>query len=389
MQRLRGRLGWWAALAALGLQLATPVPNGAGSSAAAQVPTFRGEVRVEERPIVFQPPAPRLWRDDDPDRRDLLVSEDGLLRRVTRVEPLAAAGRPWTQVVYIDRPLAQPETVFLATLALAKRARALAALGEVEVVVADPAPRTVLTATREARRIELVLSDLAGAARVERDRAGGRRPAVDPQEAAATAARQSDRLLMNLTRRPGSGPRALFLVAETAPPATAPLLAGYGWLTLPMPVRRGDVGIPGRPVSDDERARRGAQEGWNDATVPPPVEPWMVFPPRNRGTIGSLEIVAGLYVAPELAPLRELVAQTGGHLLGYEEQLDPALAALADRWLVWVEVSAEPPANRLRRLEIETIRGEPLRTFHWTASGTPPELAAARERLARAGLLVP
>jgi hypothetical protein len=370
-------------VAVAGLVLASGGPDGAGGGrAGAQVPTFRGEVRVEETAIVVQPPGPRFWLPDDLDPPDLLVSEDGLLRRVTRVEPLADSGRSWTQVVYVDRRLAQPETVFLATLALAKRARSLAALGEVEVVEADPAPHVVLPATREARRIELVLSDLAGAARVERDRAGGRRPAVDPPQAAATARRQFDRLLVHLTARSGSGPRALFLVSEIAPPDTAPLLAGYGWLTLPMPVRRGDVDVPGQPVSDDERARHRSQEGWNPATVPPLFEPMLVFPPRRRGTLASLEIVAALYTAPDLAPLRELVVQTGGHLLGYDEQLDPALAALAGRWLVWVEVPAGTPANRLRRLEIRTLRGEALRTFRWAASGTPPEIEAARQRLA-------
>lgn len=373
------------ALAALAAGLA--LAGGWGDRrAVAQVPSFTGEVRVEEEAIVLQPPADRFWRPDGLDPHDLLVSEDGMLRRVTRIEPLADSGRHWTQVVYVDRRLAPPETVFLATLALAKRAQDLAALGPVEVVVADPAPRTVLRPTREARRIELVLADLAGAARIERDRAGDRRVRPPAEEQAATARRQYDRLLVDLTARHERGPHALFLIAETGLAEAAPLLAGYGWLTVPMPVRRGEIdGSPPRPQSDSERAWRNLQEGWNTASVPPLIEPAVVLPPRRRGTLGSLPMIAELYVTPDLAPLRELVTSTGGHLLGYEEQLGPALAALGARWQVWLEVVPAAPAGTLRRLEIQTIRGDEARTFRWRRSSTPPEVTEARLRLLLAG----
>jgi hypothetical protein len=371
----------WTLPAALAGAAAAFVAGGTAGSAAAQVPRFGGEVRVEERPIVFQPPPARMWRPDDLDPEDLLVSEDGVLRRVTRVEPLAGAGRPWTVLVWIDRRLASPETRFRATLALAKRARELADLGTVEVVAADPAPRLVAGPTREPRRIELVLSDLAGEARVERDRAGDRWRPPPPEELQALARTQFDRLLVDLAARPGSGPRALLLVSETAAPDAGQLLAGYGWVTLPLPVRQAAVDDPRVPVSDADRGRRSTDEGWNDATVPPPVDGGVVLPPRRRRGGAALPQIADLYVAPDLAPLRELVTSTGGHLIGVEEQLEPALEALADRWVAWVEVPAEEPADRLRRLEVRTVRGEEARTFHWTASGTPPEIAAARRRL--------
>lgn len=354
-----------------------PAKGGTGS----QVPRFGGEVRVEERPIVFQPPPARMWRPDDLDPEDLLVSEDGRLRRVTRVEPLAGAARPWTLLVWVDRRLASPETTFRATLALAKRARELADLGPVEVVVADPAPRTAAAATREARRLELVLSDLAGAARVERDRIGDRWRPPPPEQLQALARTQFDRLVVDLAARPARGPRALLLVTEAAAPEAGRLLAGYGWVTLPLPVRQAAVDDPRRPVSDADRGRRSTEEGWNDATVPPPIDGGIVIPPRRRRGGAALPEIADLYVTPDLAPLRDLVAETGGHLIGVEEQLAPALASLTERWLVWLDVPAEEPADRLRRLEMRTLRGEPLRTFRWTAAGTPPELAAARRRL--------
>jgi hypothetical protein len=430
MRRRNGGGAGWKALAARGLALAlgTAVGGGNDRRAAAQEPRFRGEVRVEEEALVVQPPDRGFWRSDSVAPADLLVAVDGHLRRVTRAEPLAEAGRPWTLLVYVDRRLAEPETAFRATLALAKHAAELAALGTVEVVVADPAPRTVQPPTREARRIELMLADLAGAARVERDRASDRPPPA-PQMLATTVRSQCDHLLVHLSGRRERGPRALFLVADGFPPApqtpappapsapaaaaapaagtpaavdsataaafaraagalsdTARLLAGYGWVTLPLPLRRGDPGVAGqRLASDADRARRNSEEGGYGASVPPPITPAIVLPPRRHGTVNSLDAVVDLYVAPDLAPLRELVAQTGGHLVGYEEQLSPALQALAARWLVWVEVPGEKPTDRLRRLQIETTRGEPLRTFRWAVSGTPPEIAAARRRLETPG----
>ncbi|MGH9362394.1 MAG: hypothetical protein ACRD2T_10800, partial [Thermoanaerobaculia bacterium] len=94
-----------------------------------QVPSFSGEVRVQEVGLVFEPPPRRSVLEVQalaPD--EVLVHEDGLLRRVTRVEEAESAGS-WSLVVWVDRPLAAPETVFAATLALAKEARRLAGLG--------------------------------------------------------------------------------------------------------------------------------------------------------------------------------------------------------------------------------------------------------------------
>ena len=373
----RGRRGAWAVLALAG----------AGTLAAQQVPTFTGEVQVQELGLVFEPPPRRaLLEVQSFAPGDLLVQEDGLLRRVTRVDDAGETAGGWSLVVWIDRTLAGPETLFGAPLALAKEARRLAALGTVEVVVADPGPRTLLAPTREARLIEQTLVDLAGAARVERDRsaAAGRPPRARDLPPAAVR-RQCDRVLARLAGRRDPGPHALLWVAdggdEPALRETGRLLAAYRWVALPLPLQRIEVGEPTRPWSDTERQREGLGTGGNDATVPPASPPLMTFPSRRRGGVASLEVVAGLAVAPDLAPLRALVEETAGHMVAVEAQLAPALDALTNRRQLWIErAAAAAPEPRLHRLEAATIAGRPLRTFRWSRTATPPALAEARLR---------
>ncbi|HEX9669486.1 MAG TPA: hypothetical protein VGC93_08385 [Thermoanaerobaculia bacterium] len=389
MRRQRGRREVWGALALAGAgTLAAAAGHLAGEAAARaqKVPAFTGEVQVQELGLVFEPP-PRRALLEVPSFApgDLLVQEDGLLRRVTRVDDEGETAGGWSLVVWIDRTLAGPETLFAAPLALAKEARRLAALGTVEVVVADPGPRTLLAPTREARLIEQVLADFAGAARVERDRsaAAGRKPRARDLPPPAVR-RQCDRLLARVAGRRDPGPHALLWVAdggdEPALRETGRLLAAYRWVTLPLPLQRIDVGEPTRPWSDTDRRREGLDTGSNDATVPPSGPPPFTIGLRRRGGVSSLEAVAGLAVAPDLAPLRALVEETAGHLVGFEAQLAPALDALADRRQLWIERPAGRPASELHRLEATTIAGRPLRTFRWSRTATPPALAEARLR---------
>ena len=382
MRRRRGRRHLYA-----GLALAAAAYWAGIAARAQRVPSFTGEVQVQELGLVFEPP-PRRALLEVPSFApgDLLVQEDGLLRRVTRVDDEGETEGGWSLVIWIDRTLAGPETLFGAPLALAKEARRLAALGTVEVVVADPGPRTLLAPTREARLIEQVLADLAGAARVERDRsaaAGRRQRARDLPP--ATVRRQCDRVLARLAGRRDPGPHALLWVAdggdEPALRETGRLLAAYRWVALPLPLQRMEVGEPTRPWSDTERQREGLDTGGNDATVPPASPPLMTFPSRRRGSVASVEAVAGLAIAPDLAPLRALVEETAGHMVAVEAQLAPALDALANRRQLWIErAAAAAPEPRLHRLEAATIAGRPLRTFRWSRTATPPAVAEARLR---------
>src|SRR5690242_16019604 len=99
--------------------------------------TFSEEMQVREVGLIFEAPE-SLLQQILLDSSDVLVSVDGLLQPVTRISDEAPAD--WTVAVYVDEVLAPPETVALATLALAKRSERLAQMGAVEVIVADPGP---------------------------------------------------------------------------------------------------------------------------------------------------------------------------------------------------------------------------------------------------------
>jgi len=88
---------------------------------------------------------------------DLTVVDGDQTRPVTEMAPLS---RPWRIVIYVDRVLTGSRTLRTAAGSLAERAAILAALGPVEVVVAEPVPRVVLSATQDVRAIDEALSKL-------------------------------------------------------------------------------------------------------------------------------------------------------------------------------------------------------------------------------------
>ena len=356
--------------------------------------TFTEEMEVREVGLLVEPPG-SLLKQVGLDSQDLLVSVDGLLRPVTRLSGEAA--EDWTVAVYVDRVLAPPETVFLASLALAKRAESLAGLGSVEVTVADPAPWTELAASREPIRIRQVLSEIAARARPER---GGAPPAASFPEATLLR-RQCDRLLAWATAARPPGPRVLFLVidgfsltpeeqkdlatgaAEDAQERTAVLretarlLAAYGWITIPLPLRETREALgsdPARPDSDLDRFRVDHQAGGKYNINVPHLLPFLKRSSPFRG-----EAAVTLQVAPDLAPLRALLDPSGGKLVGIEALLDPVIESLDGRWQVWFQAS-EPHEGRLRPVEVRLRDGTALRTRAWLRSSTPVDAAAARVR---------
>lgn len=73
------------------------------------------------------------------------------------VAPPQPAVEPWQVVVYFDSPTSSLPTAQLAASELAARAGELAALGSVEIVVADPVPERTLEPTRDPERIAAAL----------------------------------------------------------------------------------------------------------------------------------------------------------------------------------------------------------------------------------------
>jgi hypothetical protein len=353
-------------LAGAGLAL---VALAQGTPAQRQPQTFSASVVVREREVVVDLPENVARKRLAPG--DFRVFVDGRPREVTRVEP--AAG-DWTIVLYFDEVLASPETTFYSGLALASRARKLARLASVEVAAAGPDPRVALPPTREARRIELALTDLASPARIERDRAAARMKGSEPR--IPQIGRQLDKLLAFLRARHPAGPHAVFLVADGAdlsPAQTARIesggvpgaegtpasvfhraarrLAAAGWVTIPVRLRQQGPGIEIPYRSDVERFRQAAAPSDHQNGVPP------LLPGRPpRETALSYTGVIDFLVAPETAALRALAEPTAGTVIGFEPQLDAVLDALPHRWRLWF---AEPEAaadGRLHRLAVSLPR---------------------------------
>ncbi|RMH17825.1 MAG: hypothetical protein D6696_14720, partial [Acidobacteria bacterium] len=211
--------------------------------------------------------------------RDFEIRHDGEARPVVALEvPDAEGAEPWSSVIWLDLVLTARPAVRWAASVLGEQAEALVALGSVEVVVADPHPRVLLEATRDAALVMSTLArfalepmnaeDAVVAVRDDALESAGEVPAAELVRAAMTAEealirRQQDDLLGWLAERPGGGARrALFLVsggfdldpqafyathlgseatAAAGAPAfaaiaegTARLLAAYGWITLPV-----------------------------------------------------------------------------------------------------------------------------------------------------------
>jgi hypothetical protein len=395
----------------------------AGLLLAAQKPaTFTEQVEVREVELVVDL-AGSLSRlkKETLDPGDLIVIEDGLVRPVTRVGPIAegrirsllgrdeAIAQPdWTVVVWVDRVLAGPDTAFYASLALSKQAERLTGLGPVEVIAADPSPRTVLAPTREPQRVAQALTDLVAQAGRDRDKPSGNPSQLDLRAAAtgtmeeAALQRQCERLVTGLTApRPG-GPRLLLLVADgfsltpaemnllgdqkqelpSPPPAAgraaalldaARLLAAYGWVTVPLPLHGESPGSRHEKRNEIDQLRINDQGGGKYGNSVPPVVPSR----RPRGSSLQWEGAVQIQIQPDLAPLRSLVRETSGALAGFEAQLAPVLDAIEGRWHLWFQ-APDSRDGRLHSIQVRLRDGQELRARRWLRAATPEALAAAR-----------
>jgi hypothetical protein len=379
-------LGLTAALAAL-------LP----SRPAAQTQRFTERLTIREREVLIDLPDTLEKDAIKPGAFRVLV--DGQPQEVTRAEPVSAAGgeAPWTIVVYVDRVLASPGTVFYSGLSLAKRAAELTRLGSVEVIVADSDPRPALTPTRDPGALTRLLTDLAAAARVDRDRATSR-PAPPRGPEAPRLRRQLDKLLAFLTSRPLRGPHAVLLVADgldlpdeqiavldrgargapqtvaAALQRTARLLAAYGWVAIPVPLRKEGAGAAASMQSDIERFREGTAFGGHQSGVPP------VIPFRPpKGTSLVYPGVIDLMIAPQTAALRALARPTAGTVVGYEVQLDEILEALGRRWRLWFAEPDAPADGHVSSLAVSLPgKRKQVRAPEWVRSSTPEEIAEVR-----------
>ncbi len=421
-RRARVRAGGvlWAVLA---LALPTAEARGAGPAGA--------EVRLSVQVTDARGKVPQ-----DLTASDLEVSEAGTVMPVAALERWSAARAPARVALYVDRALSSSGTLQRSAAALRGLARQLAALGEVELVVAGVEPETRLRS-----RDELVLSEtLARAALTE---TGERRilqlrqhvlREVRPASPAASAtpeavaetvtaaieeelglvrdryrqllawaasggaarrdleAPQSPRLLLLVTDGFDLDPVGFYLrhlddratravirgaarleTLEGPVDDTARALAALGWTVLPVQIA---------PAADDDKGLEyapiavGGERG--EATSAPGIR---LRPGSLFGRRGAEPDEPGVPEAGYLdarAPLELLAAASGGEVVTTDSALGDALTRFAGRFELRY-VSALPLESSLEAIEVRAKRpGLSVRGRRWLARGIPQQVADVR-----------
>ena len=373
---------------------------------------------------------------------DFQVLEDGEPRRVVAVErfsgrlqvaPLAAlpatadlqAAWTWNLVIYVDEVLSSTGSIRRAAESLARQAGDLTRLGTVEIVTADPEPRTVLQPTRSARLVEQALLQVArdpgrdaisrvrkrflDELRVDRELTGGQGPLsgvakvntprvnVNRRGIVWSTVVQEDRLLHGQQDRLltwtasslGDGPRALLLVND-----------GYDldprdfYLSSVVdPTDLADLDALLQTYSPQQRfaelTRVLAGSGWvclnmalaNAAPTAYHVDA-EVSGVGYRGDVVTnqeLQVANQLFYRP-LDGLRELARQTGGELITAAAKVPMAVERLADRVRLTYQV-ARLPDGAMHRVEVLVRRpGLTVSAPRWSGSPAPEAVASARVR---------
>ena len=334
---------------------------------------------------------------------DFTVLEDGQPRPISGISPLS---QPWRIVIYVDRMLTGSRTLRAAAGSLAERARELALLGTVELVVAEPQPRVVLAPTQNVKAIDEALSKLwLGAEgrddiRVLRQRFRDEKgiEGVDPQDRMAEAVeaetrlvrRQQDALAEWLVAQNGRGPRALFLVSDgfdvdpakfyrkelsvTVPDEvpgtlekvaleTVQTAAALGWTAFPLPV--GDASLP-----DLRRVQRRS-------TPQVPIGGSVRIGKKNDNK-DQTPPLPSLLAGNE--PLTWLAEATGGEIVLQGPNVVTVLSRLRSRFALRYDAPRELD-GRPHAVEVTTSRPDlTVRARRWDVAGIPEAVAAARAR---------
>ena len=239
----------------------------AALAAIGQQAPFEGEERVTAVDLLVK-------MEGRPGPGELESRVDGVSRSVVAVEP-PEGGEPWRVVLYFDTALSDENQVRWAAEVLVQRLDRLRELGEVELVVADPEPRTLVSPEADAAALEeavarlallpegddalverrlLVLDELQAIDGAELPAEAG--PAVVADESALVQERLDALLLALVERSRGAPPKRLVLLATggfdlapgwlppelAAPPSPLPeaveilgrTLAAYRWLAAPL-----------------------------------------------------------------------------------------------------------------------------------------------------------
>jgi VWFA-related protein len=375
------------------------VPATLSSPAAAQ---GLSAAAVRELPVLIldrQGEAPRTVAVSD-----LNVIENG---KPWPALSLAPVSQPWRIVIWADRVLSGSRTLRAAAGTLAEQARALAALGTVEVVVAEPQPRVALDPTRDVQAIDEALSklwlesegrdDLRVLRRRFRDERPEKEEGGEPGARAVAAIdaevhvvrRQQDAFAEWLLAQGSGGPRAVFLVSDgydvdparfyrttllspgEKPPAgdlettgleTARTVAALGWTVIPVPM--GDSTLP-----DLRRVKPRS-------TLKAPIGGTITLD-RRREPSPDQPAPPPALLAPQ-QPLTWLAEATGGEMVLQASALAGALVHLRSRSLLRWEA---PLAVDGRPLPLEVITSRPdlvVKARRWDVAGIPEAVGASR-----------
>ncbi len=396
-------------------------------------------------PVLAQPPTPHTVRVDvtaisvtvqvtdrqgrpvtDVAVNDVEVLEDGQEAEVVALQPILASGRESVAreesasastanshiALYFDRVLAAFTAPGAAARVLGSMAAELSAIGQVEIVVADPRPVQRLALTQDAAAVRRVLAQLGktgtGENRIVRlrreylgssSRARMMQARFSVAEEAAILALQRDRLLDWATARAsvGAGQRLLFLLTggyDLDPSEfylneidTGPDLARE------VPKLRAHLLNYSQGQATEDLAQGLAAAGWRAFVVSP--SQWSdVFPGaasqsgrgKLYGSSGSTTRSAPRSILMDpLGPWHLVAEQTGGGSFTDPGRAVEALREARGSFTLTYQVP-RPAGGRPRRLEIRARRHDlTLRYPRWVVAGSALAIAEARARALLAG----
>lgn len=367
---------------------------------------------MAESAVLVRPPVRHalglpIRRPPRPRELAVYLGEDPLA--VTQVQELEGE-ETWTVVIYLDAPLTSGETLSRSSLALARVAEELTALGPVELLVASASgvesrvspTRTAWSllsaladATRQADNRELggQLAAMRRAQLIERHgnepsgtgRASAFGALVEQQDAALLAAVrdrcQTDLCLLLLVREghpEGKEVPAADADARTersdAPAAPGGTREGHR-LARELAAARWLVGVVVTQEAADPAdvpSVRPPEARQLDAGIPPSQSQGhaALYP---SGYSQELEIEKlNLLLRLDSAPLKRLARETGGFLAATPRGLAEALQAIRERLLVWFRQPARPPDGIVPLRVVFVPRSQDLWAPRWWRAHEEP-----------------
>ena len=315
------------------------------------------------------------------------------------------------QILYLDASLLQKQSVKKVCEMTAKNLDALLARGPLEIVLADPEPKTVLPGTADAAPVRAALASLAktGQGRdrlldVRADFLPGASPikgkgkdldALEKRMHARAAMQEEVHLVRQSLERLGKWassradrrPAVLYLASDGFDLVLSDFYRNYLEGTEGDQLRMEFVPQIPEIVAQTESAL--ANQGL--MTVPLAIGGPEAFQAYSPSTVGKREFSdlrnpvsdapTFLFVRP-LAPLREIAGATGGEVVTTQENFVLALDRLSSAVAITYRMN-RPPDGRVHKLEVRTSRrGVTLRSAQSALDA--PELAASAQSAVQA-----